>query len=428
MQEPRKCLSHGHLLLLLSLLLLLLTPFLRKVDGVRPQLANSSVSFGNANILGSSWDIARVELQFDQDLYVSDMLLCPFIEEPCPSLPSCQPCDWTNAKDLSSTCASASCCGTKTNLAEWCVPSVPFTKLELNTKSEFHQLEKGEFEYFRFFLPPETFCNTIRVRTTLYWGQADVFLSDSSPYPTPDTSPWFRTSRYARGHLSLTMCVFDTVTKLGTFVLAVKGRSAVGFDVTVIVGELKVPISPPPTAGSGCLNIPSNLFPQDYDQVPAATPLVCLEDTRTIVSRDQPSGTEFQVVFSVPPGCVTSSIMFYGLNFKDTTVDVDLYCLPLNSSNALIYSNTGLGSWQLREDWLTFTTCSTERLWIRCGGEVTQGGDFATIFSTRGDIIRTPLVDINPYDYSVFSAKNSFVLATPGSYDLLANPCIDWFV
>lgn len=62
------------------MMVILIGFWIEESEGVRPQLVNSSIAFRENVVLGSSFSYATVDLQFDQDLYIPDMMLGPFLE------------------------------------------------------------------------------------------------------------------------------------------------------------------------------------------------------------------------------------------------------------------------------------------------------------------------------------------------------------
>ena len=62
---------------------------------VRPEIVDQKLWFLNQTILNVEYEVAVVQLEFDQDLYLTESYLCGRAEEPCPEI-DCIPCDWSS--------------------------------------------------------------------------------------------------------------------------------------------------------------------------------------------------------------------------------------------------------------------------------------------------------------------------------------------
>ena len=67
---------------------------------VRPELVDQKMWFVNQTVLNEELGVAVVQMEFDQDLYLSgEPFLCGRAEEPCPTI-DCIPCDWSSQQVL----------------------------------------------------------------------------------------------------------------------------------------------------------------------------------------------------------------------------------------------------------------------------------------------------------------------------------------
>ena len=150
--------------------------------GDRPQLKNSRVLPLDAFIANEKYEYILSTLEFDQDIYLNEPLVCPRQENNCSY--TCTPCDWTGETVYSlfffylflkffffiffyfilfyfyfftlpspknTGCSDPTCCGaaqdptspTFNHTADWCNSSLPpFTKINFNEKSEVFQLQQ----------------------------------------------------------------------------------------------------------------------------------------------------------------------------------------------------------------------------------------------------------------------------------------------
>ena len=67
------------------------------VEGVGPSLVDSRIWYVNETVLNVDFEMAVVQLEFDQELYLSgETKLCGYADEPCePAVPNCRACDWS---------------------------------------------------------------------------------------------------------------------------------------------------------------------------------------------------------------------------------------------------------------------------------------------------------------------------------------------
>ena len=77
-------------------LLLFFSSFVVGCFAVRPELVDKKMWFVNDTILNVDYEMAVLEMEFDQDLYLSgETFLCGRAEQDCP-VTSCTPCDWSS--------------------------------------------------------------------------------------------------------------------------------------------------------------------------------------------------------------------------------------------------------------------------------------------------------------------------------------------
>lgn len=382
--------------------------------------------FSDVSILGNTLDYLQVNFQFDQDLYSPFMIVAPGMEAPCPPQPACEPCDW---RETGCQTPNLNCCGpsfdpafnTPDNLAMWCLSSsdpnyINFTALEIDQQTSVITIAPGEEAYFRFFLNESTWCSPVRIEIRLHSGEAEAYLSEKSPYPSVTNSILYRTTTYMRNYQSLNMFPwFDGSVGLGTKALKITGRGDVGatFTVQIIVPGEKFPVNPP-----------SDPLSCQYPEAVSTGPVICIQDSVTHYEPIASAGTQLEFVFSLPPGCHTFGVMVYG-DFQTYGSDVDLYCGPLDTSQPTYYGNALSSSWDYREDQLTFSTCSDQRIWMKCNAEVWVSGPLSLIFSTQGPVIIKSLTSLDPYDYTTRSGRNAIVLAAPGVPNVLTSSCYD---
>ena len=385
-----------------------------------PSLTNGSISFHQVNVLGHDFHLAQMEMIFDQALAIPEAIITPFLENECPPLPTCTPCDFTVKNP--SVC-SLNCCGTSPeHLDEWCSPSRDFISLPIGVESPLYTVGSSNFMAFRFFLGPETWCSPIKIKVRLHSGHADLSLSSRNPWPNSPlgTAEIFSETSYALNGQSLVMAPWwDGTTGLGTIAFQVFGKSRSSFTVEIIIPPAKIPFQPAPDPGS-CSNIPTEITSQG--------PIICIEDTKTFFSLAQDlADPKTHFVFSVPPGCHTYSFIVSPI--RDETGyqgDVDLYCTPIVSSIPTSGSNSLFASFGGGADYLTFSTCSEERTWMRCTGNVWQSGNIAATFSTVMPLMLKPIEDLNAYDYTTFVARNAMVPTSVEKINLGSNFCADW--
>ena len=78
--------------------LLLFLCFVFDVFATRPQLVDQKLWFINRTVLNFDYEVAVVQMEFDQDMYLTgggESFLCGLAEEPCPER-DCVPCDWSS--------------------------------------------------------------------------------------------------------------------------------------------------------------------------------------------------------------------------------------------------------------------------------------------------------------------------------------------
>ena len=401
-----------------SLLLgLLLLPSL--VTTISPSLINASISFHQVDILSHDYHLAQMKMIFDQPLAIPEALITPYLESACPPLPTCTPCDFTVKNP--SFCSIA-CCGTSPELlAEWCTPSRKFIALSIGVESELYTLDHTSTMAFRFFLEPQTWCSPIKIKVRLHSGHADLSLSSRDPWPDAlhNTAELFSETSYALGAQSLTMAPWwDHTTGLGTVALQVFPKARTTFTIEIVIPTAKIPFRPP-LDPEGCLNIP--------EAITAHAPVHCIEDTKTFFSTADLLSELVFFTFSVPPGCHTYSFIVSPV--ADATGyqgDIDLYCMPVVSSQPADYYNALFASYGSGADYLTFSSCSESRTWIQCTGNVWLSGDIAATFSTVMPVILKPIEDLNPYDYTTFVARGAIV-PTTAEIPFFDSPyCADW--
>ena len=68
--------------------------------GQRPQLTNNRILPLSATVASEKYDYLLSTLEFDQDVYVNHAFLCPGQDQDC-TVPTCEPCDWTDPSVLS---------------------------------------------------------------------------------------------------------------------------------------------------------------------------------------------------------------------------------------------------------------------------------------------------------------------------------------
>src|SRR3989338_9284023 len=127
-------------ILIIFLTLIFILQHSESANGV-PELTSGRVYYQNVTLITSNWEVALVELDFDEDLYLNQALLCPFADQGCGTPPSCRVCDWTVPRP-SSECTPdvfAGCCGLDgpdaadpDNLHEWCAPALSFETIEID--------------------------------------------------------------------------------------------------------------------------------------------------------------------------------------------------------------------------------------------------------------------------------------------------------
>ena len=81
---------------MLVLVFLLLFSFSSLGLAVRPEVLEKNVRFVNATVGGQYSELAVVQMEFDQDLYLAgESFLCGRAEQDCPPV-ACVPCDWSS--------------------------------------------------------------------------------------------------------------------------------------------------------------------------------------------------------------------------------------------------------------------------------------------------------------------------------------------
>ena len=117
--------------------------------GKRPQLTSSRVVPLSATVVSDDKEFLLTTLEFDQDIYVNDPLLCSGQEWDC-SKTDCEPCDWSGENPIG--CENPNCCGAtqwpqypaSNHTSDWCDSTLPpYTKLEFNKPSDKFTLGKG---------------------------------------------------------------------------------------------------------------------------------------------------------------------------------------------------------------------------------------------------------------------------------------------
>ena len=75
---------------------LLFFSFVVGTFGSPPQLVDKKLWFVNQTLLNVEYEVGVVQMEFDQDLYLSgETFLCGEAEKECPPL-DCVPCDWSS--------------------------------------------------------------------------------------------------------------------------------------------------------------------------------------------------------------------------------------------------------------------------------------------------------------------------------------------
>ena len=81
--------------------ILLLSSFCLADDrGARPQLINDRVVPLSSKVLGESYEYLLTSLEFDQDVYINDPLMCPGEDRECSAPAACEPCDFSGESVL----------------------------------------------------------------------------------------------------------------------------------------------------------------------------------------------------------------------------------------------------------------------------------------------------------------------------------------
>ena len=67
--------------------------------GDRPQLIGNRVVPAAATVASENYEYVLTSLEFDQDVYINDVFLCPGQEKDCAPM-NCEPCDWSGESVL----------------------------------------------------------------------------------------------------------------------------------------------------------------------------------------------------------------------------------------------------------------------------------------------------------------------------------------
>ena len=258
--------------------LIVLSLSLTCVLAARPNLVSSHLTVQNISLIGEDWKVAYADLEFDQPLFLNEMLRCPLADLPCPQL-SCTPCDWTSFQPLSA-CQNANCCGPKStpesdtaaNLQDWCDPPEPFEVLEFGRSAVF-TLKAGKTAYYRVMFPASMGCVPFRISTRYLYGNVDIYVSNRFAMPGPENNQWDAKFNnmipgYGFGQTEIDMCPnFHTNYAHGTYAVTITAILDSSWYFDVLEGPSH-PL-PAPTTQRTCANRPPALTGPSY---------ICIED------------------------------------------------------------------------------------------------------------------------------------------------------
>ena len=397
---------------MLKILVVICSILMHMIEAERPRLENGTVEYYESRFLGVDFQMAKVELQYDQELYVQTMIVCPGMEQGCAKPPTnCEPCGWSSEQMPCLGTETLQCCQTPIvaeQEIDWCTTaSKTWTALKLDQETEEMDVASNKWVYFRFHIDHSDFCKPVEIITQAVSGSVDVFVSTVYPYPDQDRSEWRRFTYWSLGQASLTICPSDPAYRAGTFAIGVRGRYAARFTLSLISNAFTLPAPLPP------LLVPCADVPPSY---------LCLQNGITYYSDFMTAGTRFQFILPVPPGCHTSGVLASPRpDFR--TTDVDIYCFNQHPSVDLDENTAIIGSWRPGDDRLTFQTCSPQPLMVHCLAHVWSEGPFSLHWTTMGHIYRYALSDLNPYDFTLQTGRSSAALSITNSALL---PCVDW--
>ena len=339
----------------LSWCLLFFSFFFGGAFAIRPQLVNQQLWFMNQTVLNEEFRMAVVQMEFDQDLYLSgENFLCGRSEEDCPTT-DCIPCDWSsqqvqflfffsscslsccpplvvregfslishlNKKILflkPSGCDNIQCCGPAQaggeafeQVNDWCDKSPgtpPYYSLNLNERSPVITQEAKETAYFRFFIPEEVRCKPFQILIRPFYGVPVFFLSNLFAFPTSDNASWRKGKippNLGWAQNSFVVCPNAHIDyQLGTYSLAVFSWYSSSYYVEIVVSPQEYPLQPPP-GRILCADVPESEI--IGAQAGSRQPTFCLQDTESFpltFDRDS-AGRYAQFVLPIPSGNVNS--------------------------------------------------------------------------------------------------------------------------
>src|SRR3989338_10675151 len=198
------------------------------IEAARPQLLNATVRYETSNFLGAEFELATADLQFDQELYVAKMMVCPGMEVGCnPVDKKCVACDWTRAQLPCLGTEQLDCCQTFTapeTSASWCeVGDKQWNSLLLDEVSDEIAVASNKWIYFRFYVGNTDFCKPLEIITHASAGSLDMFVSTIHPFPDAQHSEWNRYTYWSLGQTSLTLCPSHDAYRTGTFSIGIRG-------------------------------------------------------------------------------------------------------------------------------------------------------------------------------------------------------------
>jgi len=371
------------------LLTLLLLGLADRGEG-RPVLLEANVTYIRevTNGVVDEYDLALITMEFDEDLYIAEPIVCPYSEVPCVPR-SCTFCDWTSSAVTCGAVENPSCCGPRETaeeaarteqLASWCDSQLAYDVISLESGSGEVELSLGDQAQFRFFLPGG--CEPVRIVGRTEYGTASFYVSSLYAEPTKSQADLVAITAAAYGNTEVTLCpgyngAGQTTQQGGTYAVTVFAETSVRFSLELQAGDAL-----PLTVGGGGGGAPA------CPATGAGT--TCLQDTVTteLTFGDSDVDSTYQLLLPLAPGCQDVSVV---AQMDGRLTDVDLYCSPLDSSAQTGILNSVIGRSARGTDALVLPVCPEAGVLFRCGLRVIAPGVVAVMYTTRATPRRTVL-------------------------------------
>jgi hypothetical protein len=359
----------------------------------RPKLVKGEYDVRDEVLISSKYEFLQTSLEFDQELFMNEPFICAGGERTCPPL-DCIPCDWSLPD--ANTCDDERCCvplhpNITTEAREgWCSHSSsdsppPFTRLEINKRSEVFTMDPTTTRTFRFFIGEEHYCYPVIVAFRSIYGNYFTFLSST----LSDAASWanfqeiganWRENLWSTGQSVYNICPGWFGYTPGTYTLTVNSYEATSFYIEIYTSPESLPLLPV-EGRARCSEVPEEEFAiARGDDQENPRKVRCLEDGETYLLTEEIGSSDYlttglRVILPVREGCHTVSLASQNLNGTSFHhADYDLSCLPIEEPLELS-ENQALGLWNSGDETISFTGCFPQTTFVHCHVESWRSGN-----------------------------------------------------